>query len=511
LVVRRVLAAGLSVVFVAACTGDDDNDDAAPSDSTTTTSTAAVDVAAGVLTERECGYDPPLAGAHDCYFLEVPEDHAEPDGRTIRLAVTRLRATGRNPEPEPVVYLHGGPGGDATPSAANWFDEPFLRDHDIVLYDQRGSGRSEPSLECPEVDDVIRSGFESIEPYEAARAAQSAALEACRARLVEDGIDLDAYDSEASAADLEALRLALDVPRWNLLGISYGTRLALTYMRSYPDAVRSAVLDSVYPPHVGKATGIADSAARALQQLTDGCLADTACAAAYPDFATAIDRAFEQLNTEPYAGEVDLGADDGGTIALRIDGYDAIAGLFTALYDTALIPLLPGIIEDVAGGDYAIIPTIAQQGIPFATQFSDGAATSIDCADNAGIDSSADDDRLAEPGRYATLLVTSSNSYCDLWDVEPTSPAYNEPVTSELPVLVLAGRYDPVTPPADSRSTAQALPNATYVEADGIGHGVLYSGTPCFLDMYVTYLEAPSEPVDTSCGDEHPGPAFVTT
>jgi pimeloyl-ACP methyl ester carboxylesterase len=506
----RRLVLLMCIALVAGCSDDDDG--SAPSDdaSTSTTAAAPIEVTAGELTERECGYDPALEGAHDCYFLEVPEDHADPDGATLRLAVTVLRATGPDATDEPVVYLHGGPGGDTVGGARGWQDEPFRVDHDIVLYDQRGSGLSQPSLECPEVDDATRAGFGNLDPYEAAREAQSAAMEACRERLVDTGIDLDAYDSEMSAADLEALRLALDVPGWNLLGISYGTRLALTYMRSFPDGVRSALLDSVYPPQAGKAAGIIDAADRAIRQLTDGCASDPACAARFPEFATAVDRAYEQLNEEPFEGEVDLGSENGGTITLRIDGRDAIAGLFTALYDTALIPLLPGIVEDVAAGDYAIIPAIAQQGIPFATQFADGAALSIDCADNAGADVGAADERLSVPGRYATLVVASGNTYCDLWDVEPTSPTYNEPVTSDLPALVLAGRYDPVTPPSDSAAAADTLEQATYVEADGVGHGVLFSGAPCFLDMYVAFLADPTAPVDTTCGDEHPGPAFAT-
>jgi pimeloyl-ACP methyl ester carboxylesterase len=504
---RRLSVLLVTGLLVTACSG---GDDAAKRSEVTTTTAAAPVITAGILSERECGYDPPLAGEHACYFLEVPEDHADPDGPKVRLAVTVLAATGPDPAAEPVVYLHGGPGGDTVRSAANWLDEPFLPDHDIVLYDQRGSGRSEPSLECPEVDDATRANFESLEPFEAAMAAQGAAIDACRERLVAAGTDLDAYDSEASAADLEALRLALDVPRWNLLGISYGTRLALTYMRSFPDSVRSAVLDSVYPTTVGKATAIIDAADRAMRQLTDGCVSDPECGAAFSDFATAIDRAQTRLDAEPYVGQVDLGANNGGTITLRIDGNDAIAGLFTALYETTLIPLLPSIIEAVAGGDYSIIPTIAQQGIPFATQFADGAALSVDCADNAGVDVDATDSRLTNPGRFASIVVTNVNSHCARWDVEPTSPTYNEAVTLDVPVLVLAGRYDPVTPPADSRSAANDLPNATYVEADGVGHGVLYSGADCFLDMYVEYLGDPAASIDTMCGDDHPGPAFVT-
>ncbi|MGQ0825972.1 MAG: alpha/beta hydrolase [Actinomycetota bacterium] len=511
---RRLTALVCSVVLLVACSGDDD--DSAEPDAVTTTTTEpeaeaepAIEVTAGTLSDRECDYEPAIEIEHDCQFLEVPENWTAPDGPTVRLAVTVLHSPSADPLSDPVIYLHGGPGGDTVQRARHWLDDPFLEQRDVVLYDQRGSGLSEPSLDCPEVNEAIIDTFRSIEPFEDTLEKRRTAITECRDRLVDDGLDLNAYDSEASAADLESLRLALDVEQWNLLGVSYGTRLALTYMRSFPDAIRSALLDSVYPTDVGKAQGIIDSADRALTQLVDGCGADPACAARFPDFATALDRAFAQLNAEPFAGDVDLGEENGGVIALEIDGYDALAGLFTALYDEALIPLLPDIVEDVAAGDYAIIPAIAQQGIPFATQFADGAALSIDCADNAGVES-AIEPLLENPGRYQTLIVESGNTYCDLWDVEPTSPTYNEPVTVDLPALVFAGRYDPVTPPADSRSAADAIPNATFVEVDGIGHGVLYAD-PCGMEMYLAFLAEPTAPVDTACGEEHPGPVFVTT
>ena len=504
----RVAAALVAVVLLSACAGDDDDNGetaATEAPSTTTTLPAPIVVEAGTLTERDCGVAPELAGAVTCSYLEVPENWSEPDGPTIKLAVARVHSTSPTPVADPIVNLHGGPGGDSVGGIQGWLNDPLLANREIVLYDQRGSGQSEPNLDCPEVNDNIIANFQSIESYEAALDARRAVVAECRDRLVEMGVDLNAYDSEASAADLESLRLALAAEQWNLLGVSYGTRLALTYMRSFPGHTRSVLLDSVYPTDVGGPQKLVDGVDRALQQLADGCLADPACAAAYPDFATGVDRAYEKLNGEPFTGEADLGEDNGGVVPLAVDGYDAIAGLFTAMYDDELIVVLPSVIEAVAAGDYSIIPVIAQQGIPFATQFADGASYSIDCADNAGIADTIDDD----PGRYATLLVENYNTYCDVWDVEPTSPTYNEPVVVDVPALVLAGTYDPVTPPGDSEATAARLPNATFAQVDGIGHGVLFSD-PCGLTMYQAFLADPAAPVDTTCAVQHPGPAFST-
>ena len=509
---RRVTALVCSLLFVAAaCSGDDDDDtgpEPEPSEETTTSAAPEpeVTVEAGTLTDRECGFDPPIAGT-ECSFMEVPENRADPDGKTVKLAVTVLRSNGDDPDPGTVVLLHGGPGGDEADAAPNFAEHTLRTQHDIVLYDQRGSGLSDPNLNCPEVDDAILAAFESIEPFETTVEKRRTALTACRDRLVGEGIDLNQYDSEASAADLESLRLALEEDdQFNLIGGSYGSRLALTYMRSFPDHVRSVLLDSVYPTDVGKATGVMEAADRALTQLTKGCVEDPACSERFPDFDTAIERAFERLNAEPYTGDVDLG-EPNGTISLNINGYDAIAGLFTAMYDTSLIPLLPDIIEDVAAGDYSIIPAIAQQGIPFATQFAEGAAISIECADNAGVETDDLEAALADPGRYEVLLAEGGNTYCDLWDVEPTSPTFNESVSSDIPTLVFAGTYDPVTPPGDSKSAADALP-APYVEIDGVGHGVR-SANACAQEIYYAFLAEPDTPPDTACAAEQPGPAWA--
>jgi pimeloyl-ACP methyl ester carboxylesterase len=514
-VTRRFAGAVVVVALLSACAGDDDDGEAAETvEETTTAAPTTVPeaepavVERGTLSDRDCGAEVPATVTVTCSFLEVPEDRADPDGPTVKLAVAVLESTSPAPAPEPIVYLHGGPGGDAAGGIEGWAEDPLLQHNDIVLYDQRGSGLSDPNLECHEVNDSILANFQSIEPFDATLEARREAVRACRDRLVGMGIDLNAYDSEASAADLESLRLALGVEQWNLLGVSYGTRLALTYMRSFPERTRSVLLDSVYPTDVGKVQHFVDGADRALQQLTDGCIADPPCAAAYPDFATAIDRAYAQLNERPFAGDADLGASNGGVIPLEIDGDDAIAGLFTAMYDDELIVLLPSIIEAVAAGDYTIIPAIAQQGIPFATRFADGAALSIDCADNGIVDDTLDA-LLADPGRHATLIVENANTYCDIWDVEPTSATYNEPVVVDVPALVMAGLYDPVTPPADSEATAARLPNATYVEVDGIGHGVLFSD-PCGALLYEAFLADPAAPLDTTCADTHPGPAFST-
>ncbi|MBO9322039.1 MAG: alpha/beta fold hydrolase, partial [Roseiflexus sp.] len=233
-----------------------------------------------------CEFPVPAGVSVECGWLTVPENRAKPDnGREVRLHVAIFRSTRPNPPPDPIVYLEGGPGVDALERLPLVFDiwfRPFLANRDFILYDQRGTGYSTPSLACPE---LTKLSFDmlpmDIRAGESSRLWKEAALK-CHARLVAEGIDLKQYNTLTNAADLEDLRLALGYEQWNLLGSSYGTRLALTAMREYPQGIRSVVLDSTRPLQINESQTPAD-AERAFQTLFRGCAADPTCNAAYPD------------------------------------------------------------------------------------------------------------------------------------------------------------------------------------------------------------------------------------
>ena len=185
----------------------------------------------------------------ECGFLIVPENRDDPESRTLRLAVAILKSRSAEPQPDPVIYLHGGPGGSAIADASGWLDHPLRDDRDFILLDQRVTGFSEPEL-CPELskdDMTVMARDLSAEEATAERLALSLA---CRDELLSEGVDLASYNSDASSADLSDLRRVLGYDSWNVYGISYGTKLALTTMRNAPEGIRSVVLDSAYPPGV---------------------------------------------------------------------------------------------------------------------------------------------------------------------------------------------------------------------------------------------------------------------
>jgi pimeloyl-ACP methyl ester carboxylesterase len=183
-----------------------------------------------------------------------------------------------------------------------------------------------------------------------------------------------------------------------------------------------------------------------------------------------------------------------------LTGYDAAAGLWNAMYDSTLIPLLPMVIHRLVDRD-AFAATVAQQlagdGLDQLTGAAEGDTLSVDCADKQRLQRETDAEVVATDP-LLTSFVSLSPASCELWDVPPVDAAFNEAVHSDVRTLVLADEYDPVTPPADSKHVAEGLPNATFVFLPGLGHGAVFSGAPCPVNVFQSFLADPSSP-HTTC------------
>jgi pimeloyl-ACP methyl ester carboxylesterase len=185
-----------------------------------------------------------------CGYLTVLENRAKPDGRRIRIFVMRAPAVSATPKPDPIVYLSGGPGGAGSFEVAFMVKHGLNADREVIFVDQRGTHRADPLLACPEWEQFL---FDSVSlPFaaESTTVADAAALKECHDRLVATGVDLAAYNSTENAVDIADLKAALGIDRWNVYGVSYGSRLALIVLRDHPQGIRSVVLDSVSPPTV---------------------------------------------------------------------------------------------------------------------------------------------------------------------------------------------------------------------------------------------------------------------
>src|SRR5687767_3553080 len=293
--------------------------------------TAAAGGAQPRLEDRDCGVLIPSALDATCHWLVVPEDRARPKVATLKLAVMVLHSLSSSPAPDPVVFLAGGPGSPGIEGFENFADSPMLESRDIVLFDQRGTGMSEPSLDCPEVADARVADFRHPDAHDVELGRVRDAMRECRRRLVDEGVRLDAYDTLESAADVADLRIALGLDEWNLYGVSYGTRLALETMRSYPEGIRTAVLDSVYPPSRRGIDGYITGVDEAFERLVAACDADENCASLQPNLGDLIQRVGDRYNDSPV--EVTSGEEQ-----LVVNGDDIVAGLWDAMYDSEIIP-----------------------------------------------------------------------------------------------------------------------------------------------------------------------------
>ncbi|MCA9957049.1 MAG: alpha/beta fold hydrolase, partial [Anaerolineales bacterium] len=330
----------------------------------------------------DCQFAVPAGRDVACGYLTVPENRNDvANGRTVRLHVAIFASESSNPAPDPIIYLEGGPGGDALETVPLAFEmrfSPFLADHTFIMFDQRGTGYSEPSLACPELIDLTLETLDDDLSIEEGQQLQLDALTECHDRLVDEGVDLTAYNSAESAADVADLRVALGYDEWNLYGISYGTRLAQTIVRDYPEGIRSVILDSTYPLAANLQTETAVNADRAFSVFFAGCAADAACAEAYPDLDQVFADLVDELNANPLTINV-FNLADGQSYDALIDGDTMVSLLFQALYSVELTPIMPKLIFDVRDGRTTDVVTILSSLLAQQEFSSQGMQLSVQC------------------------------------------------------------------------------------------------------------------------------------
>lgn len=433
----------------------------------------------------------------DCGYLNVPEDRSTADSNTIQLAFAVMYASADEVQPDPLIYLAGGPGGNAVAELPEWEETPYIYNRDLILLDQRGTGYSLPTLNCTEVD----QGFDD-------------STQACHDRLVDEGIDLQAYNSAENAADLNDLRIALGYEVWNVYGISYGTRLALTLMRDYPDGIRSVIIDSVYPPEVNSWEEYGQNTADMFNDVFAGCAADEQCNAAYPDLEQTFADVVTSLNAETaeYTG-TDA---NGDSVDQFLSGDDFINRIFQILYSSESIPYIPLVITEVANGNYAALDDLEtgamlernhrRQSEDEDISDSEGMNFSVECQEEIAFNDEAT--ALANvPAEPAWLydnsygFIQSTFADCQIWNVATADPVEAEPVESNISTLVAAGEYDPITPAKWAESAASYLPNSFYFLFPGGGHGVI-DMNDCSTGIMQAFLDDPYSEPDGSCIDD---------
>lgn len=446
----------------------------------------------------------------ECGYLVVPEDRADPESPTIRLAVAIFHPPGGATEPDPIIYLSGGPAGSALEFLYLVFDrfEPLLHaNRDLIMFDQRGVGVSEPALDCPEVVELSRDlldyNVDGVQvDEEQAHDLVLEAFVACGEDLGEIA-NLAAYQSAANAADVSDLRIALGYDEVNLWGASYGTRLALTVMRDHPQGLRSVVLDSAYPLDADLYLEAPANVDRALNVFFEGCAADEACNAAYPDLRTVLFDTVDRLDETP-ADMVVVDSFTGESYDTTLTGDDLLGVLFQLLYETDIIPSLPKLIYDASEGNYDLIALVFGSLLAQQEVTSHGMHFSVQCHDEFSFNSLEEFEAVLVDYPALSSLFEDATvgrmgfEICDAWDTDQAAAVENEPVYSDIPTLVMAGEYDPITPPAWGRQVAATLENSSFFEYPGMGHGTSVAHE-CPQEMILAFWDNPSEVPDDAC------------
>ncbi len=446
----------------------------------------------------------------DCGTLVVPESRDRPGGRTLRLAVAILRSSADEPRPDPVVWLSGGPGFAAVTFARSFSASPVVlairRERDFILWDQRGTGYSDPTF-CPDQRARLLS-LEYVGNDDPLRAALEIVSD-CRERMLAEGLDFSAYNSVTNSHDLDALRHALGYERWNVFGGSYGARLALVAAREVPEGIRALILDATSPPNVGGGDHTAANLARSLDLVFRQCESSPSCRAQFPDLESEFYAAIDELNADPLTIPMaDTSRFPTGHVVL--DGRTFALGVFQALYSRYLIPLLPHVIHQMREGNVKLLVGLADALAPDPETQNPWLEYTVECYEQLPLLSV---ERPADVGAGDRLAVIADRLFepvCGAWHSERGDTArLREPVTTDVPTLISVGEFDPITPPYYSRLVAEHLPNSLYLEVRGMGHGAL-PFTACTRGILESFLDAPATMPDTACLGELPGVVFVT-
>ncbi len=437
-----------------------------------------------------------------CGALAVPEDRSDPSSRQINLNIAVLPAVSRNPQPDPLFFLAGGPGQAAAetyPQLAAAFDL-INRKRDIVLVDQRGTGRSN-ALRCPEPEAIDLTI--ALTDDQRTRYAQDCV------RALSGAADLRFYTTSVAMADLDAVRAALGYDKINLYGVSYGTRAALTYLQQYPGRVRTVILDGVVPQDWDIGLHFAPDGQRAIDLIFDRCAADPACQAAFPDLRAEFDSMLASVAESPVQLVVDHPVTHEPTeVTLTYDlAASTIRLLSYATETAALVPLLVHTAQ--ARGDYGPLATqflIGNAGL--AATMSDGMTNSVICSEDVRFD--AQEAALSNAGSYVGGSVTDwLFAVCAVWPKGDLPAGFKSPVASDVPALLLSGEADPVTPPSNAERVAQTLTGSRQIVVAGQGHNIVFRG--CVPRIAADFIERGSAAdLDLACvADIRPMPFFI--
>ena len=441
-----------------------------------------------------------------CGTFGVYEDRAAHAGRVIPIAFVVVKA--KQPSNRAIAVIAGGPGESAVPYAQYIADGRFgraltqLRErYNVLVIDDRGMGASN-GLQCdltPQSDPAAY--FLNLLP--------NAVITGCRAKNAALG-NLADYNTNYAVDDLNDLRAALGYPKLVLDGGSYGTFFSLIYMRRHPESVESAVLDGVAPPGFQPLPGEPMGAQGALDDLIVKCKRDAACNKAFPNFAQEFDALIARLNAGPIPVKVRL-KQHAAPVAVQMSKEVFVDHLRQLLYAPDSASYIPYAVDQASRGNAEPLGTLINLiAVGLNEDLTNGAWLSYTCADFIPfLDQRAVDDAAAH-SFAGDLRIEAQRSACKIWNVPAMPAAFNDPVRSDAPTLMIMGSDDPATPARYGEAAAKYLPNAKIILVRGAGHGADNACTNALVLQFVLAGSARGLDVD-KCSATFQLPKFAIT
>ena len=460
--------------------------------------------------QTECPFETPSEVDITCGHLIVPERREPEPAGEVELAVAILKSFADEPQPDPVIFLDGGPGGYTLDliSGQRDFYSAILASRDLIYFDQRGLGYSRPSLDCSEVAAAVNASLDQNLPFEEQTAQDTEALTSCRERLLASGVDITAYTSWDSAADVNDLRRALELEQVNLLGVSYGTLLAQTILDRYAgeEWIRSVILDSVLSAQADIYGEWAANFERSLQVLSANCTADERCSNRFQDLEASIYSLTQELNAEPVRVKIDHPF-NGERVDIVVNGDRFLIVVFQMLYSRDQIPRIPDLVYNLEIGRPLVLTDWLQYQVILPEYISEGMMTSVTCGEQTFATSSQVVEAAAV-GMDPTIARLNQAEFlqyeqlCQEWGMSRANSVGNQDLNVDIPTLILAGEYDPITPPAWGRQLIGSFSQATFFEFPGTSHYVLDSGgkaSDCSQTVANAFLSNPDQPPNADC------------
>ena len=444
------------------------------------------------------GYDTPVDAY--CGTFTVYENRATSQGRQIDLHIVVLPALSSDSKPDPFFFLAGGPGQGAA-KMAKPLREAFrqiLTNRDIVLVDQRGTGKSNP-LDCINEDDSLKM---LNEPEEAG----IAQLKACMAGY---DADLRLYTTDIAMDDLDEVRAFLGYDQINLYGGSYGTRAGLVYMRRHGERVRTAVLDGVAPTNMRLPLFFPRDAQRAFDRLVADCEADAGCRERYPNLGVRARTLIARLeNNPPLVAVMHPRTGERGDIRMTAR---LLANVFAStLYQPLAASVIPALIERAEHDDFQgvlALTSLFDSGDP---NMSIGMQLSVICAEDFPRLTQEEAAKEGQGSMFWPHVMRAQRAGCEFWPRGTVDASFYDPVQSSIPTLIMSGEIDPVTPPIWGEEIKKTLPNSIHVVMPGTGHTA--GGTACGRRLIRAFIDAGTHAnLDTSCVEKVTRPPYFLT